>query len=186
MSRVCIVFVVFALLTPFLLFSSAQQETTTTTEKAAIEEAGAMAVREYVYYDPGSGEKDTVKIGRFFEAPMLAEMVKAGELPPVEVRLPEEPYVIKPIEKIGKYGGTAYSGRGVDWHTTGWIHRFSYEFLITYTTPYLDKFIPNVAKEWTSSADGKTFTFYLRKGMKWMLKNLIKNLLSMCMKIKNK
>ena len=40
------------------------------------------------------------------EAPMLAELVKAGKLPPVEQRMPEEPLVIKPVHEIGKYGGT--------------------------------------------------------------------------------
>ena len=37
---------------------------------------------------------------------MLADLVKAGKLPPVEQRLPAEPVVIKPTRKIGKYGGT--------------------------------------------------------------------------------
>ena len=44
----------------------------------------------------------------FSEAPMLAEMVAAGDLPPVAERLPdpEDIYVIKPLNEIGKYGGT--------------------------------------------------------------------------------
>ena len=42
----------------------------------------------------------------FNEAPMLKELVDAGELPPVEERLPEEPLVVEPIEAIGQYGGT--------------------------------------------------------------------------------
>jgi len=40
------------------------------------------------------------------EAPMLAAKVAAGELPPVEERLPKNPLVLEPIEGIGKYGGT--------------------------------------------------------------------------------
>ena len=38
---------------------------------------------------------------------MLAELVKAGKLPPVEQRLPEpaDLMVIKPLKEIGKYGG---------------------------------------------------------------------------------
>ena len=42
----------------------------------------------------------------FNEAPMLAELVEAGELPPVAERLPEDPLVIQPLESIGNYGGT--------------------------------------------------------------------------------
>lgn len=40
------------------------------------------------------------------EAPILRVKVAAGELPPVEERLPEEPLVVEPVEKIGQYGGT--------------------------------------------------------------------------------
>ena len=45
---------------------------------------------------------------KFSEAPMLAELVKAGKLPPVEKRLPEaaQLMVVKPLNEIGKYGGT--------------------------------------------------------------------------------
>jgi hypothetical protein len=38
---------------------------------------------------------------KFAEAPMLAEMVKAGKLPPVEKRLPDEPMVVKPLQSVG-------------------------------------------------------------------------------------
>ena len=43
---------------------------------------------------------------KFAEAPMLAELVKAGKLPPVEQRIPAEPMVWQPLNEIGKYGGT--------------------------------------------------------------------------------
>ena len=43
---------------------------------------------------------------KFSEAPMLAELVKQGKLPPVEQRVPKEPLVIKPVHEIGRYGGT--------------------------------------------------------------------------------
>ncbi len=39
---------------------------------------------------------------QFKEAPMLAEQVKAGKLPPVEKRLPEEPLVVKPVHENEK------------------------------------------------------------------------------------
>ncbi len=32
-------------------------------------------------------------------------MVEKGELPSVEGRLPEEPLIVNPYERIGKYGG---------------------------------------------------------------------------------
>ena len=48
----------------------------------------------------------------FSEAPMLADMVVAGDLPPVDDRLPPEPMIVEPYESIGEYGGT--------WHNTAW------------------------------------------------------------------
>ena len=36
---------------------------------------------------------------------MLASLVAAGKLPPVEERLPVEPPVVEPVERIGQYGG---------------------------------------------------------------------------------
>ena len=42
----------------------------------------------------------------YSEAPMLAELVASGDLPPVEERLPENPLVVEPVERVGVYGGT--------------------------------------------------------------------------------
>ena len=46
------------------------------------------------------------------EAPMLSEMVAAGELPPIEDRLLQTPKVVSVVDSIGQYGGTLY-GAGV-------------------------------------------------------------------------
>ena len=51
----------------------------------------------------------TVQEGKYKEAPMLAELVAAGKLPPVDERLPKEPIVVKPWHEIGTYGGTVNS-----------------------------------------------------------------------------
>ena len=40
--------------------------------------------------------KDAPRPAKLGEAPMLAEQVKAGKLPPVEQRLPQDPLVLKP------------------------------------------------------------------------------------------
>ena len=56
----------------------------------------------------------------FQEAPMLTEMVEAGTLPPVDVRLPVKPTVVNALS-VGEYGGTwhrAYSGPGDRWGPT--------------------------------------------------------------------
>jgi len=46
-----------------------------------------------------------VKIEKYGEAPALAELVKAGKLPPVEQRLPKNPLVKVPWNEVGQYGG---------------------------------------------------------------------------------
>ena len=47
---------------------------------------------------------------QYNQAPTLATMVEAGDLPPVEERLPEEPLVVEVVEGIGTYGGTLRRG----------------------------------------------------------------------------
>lgn len=100
------------------------------------------------------------------EAPELAEKVAAGELPPVDERLPSDPMVVEPLEMIGEYGGTwhmALSG-GADqfmlWRTIG------YEPLLRWT-PAWDGWLPNVAKEFEINEDSTVFTVTLHEGMKW-------------------
>src|SRR5258707_3075767 len=43
---------------------------------------------------------------KFGEAPALADLVKAGKLPSVDKRVPQEPMVIKPLRSVGKYRRT--------------------------------------------------------------------------------
>ncbi len=101
------------------------------------------------------------------EAPMLRQMVAAGELPPVEERLPEEPLVVKPLEEIGEYGGTLHTMVRSSWMTYMAANAMgAYQGLLRLGRD-LKSVTPNVAKDWEFSKDGKTLTFYLRKGMKW-------------------
>jgi peptide/nickel transport system substrate-binding protein len=100
------------------------------------------------------------------EAPALQALVAAGKLPPLEQRLPENPLVIAPVEKTGKYGGTWRSGlRGGQ--DTAWLTRtVNYEHLVRWS-PDWSQVVPNVAESFSSNADATEFTFKLRKGMKW-------------------
>lgn len=100
----------------------------------------------------------------FNEAPMLADLVKAKKLPPVEERLPPSPAVVKPIEKPGVYGGTwrrAYTGLS---DLVG-ARRILYDPLVRWSPNY--KIVPNLAHKWEIADNGKTFTFHLVKGVRW-------------------
>ena len=102
----------------------------------------------------------------FGEAPELAELVKAGKLPPVKDRVPAEPLVMKPLSEIGKYGGTwrrGFLGPG-DWENG---NRLNASDKLLFWDPTGTKIVPSVAKSWEQSADGKVIRVNLRKGMKW-------------------
>ena len=47
----------------------------------------------------------------YSEAPILAEMVANGELPPVDERLPVTPLVLEGLDGVGNYGGLWRAGR---------------------------------------------------------------------------
>ena len=52
-------------------------------------------------------------VTHFSESPMLAAKVAAGTLPPLQQRLPDDPFVIVPVDEIGRHGGTLRCfGRG--------------------------------------------------------------------------
>lgn len=106
-----------------------------------------------------------VGAAQYKEAPQLAELVRAGKLPPVEERLPQEPLVVEVVEEIGQYGGTwrrAALGQG----DIRLRDRLTYENLIRWSMDGSDV-VPNIAKSWDISEDGRVFTFYLRKGIRW-------------------
>lgn len=100
------------------------------------------------------------------EAPMLAEQVEIGLLPPLAERLPENPLVVEPVESIGQYGGTwRRVFRGInDIHT---FSRVTYETMLRWPRDPQDPIQPGLAEDWSWSADGTELTLYLRKGMKW-------------------
>ena len=113
-------------------------------------------------YESATGNR----ISTFNEAPMLAAMVTAGTLPPVAERVSDEPLVVQPLERTGKFGGQLHvTMRQEDfWGPQSYMHL---EPLLVKARPVLVQVIPNIAIEFEQSADAKRFTLYLRKGMRW-------------------
>ena len=105
--------------------------------------------------------------GRAFrEAPMLAARVEAGTLPPVAERLPENPLVIVPPEQNGPYGGT-WMRLGKSAPDVGVFEaRLAYEGLVRWD-PMGREILPNLAVKWAIGDGGRTYTFWLRRGVRW-------------------
>ena len=96
---------------------------------------------------------------KFYEAPMLAEQVKAGKLPPVEQRIPAEPMVWQPLNEIGKYGGTwrrAFTGPGDGENG----NRIQSSDKPMFWSDDGSKIVPCMAKAYELSDDGKSYTLH--------------------------
>ncbi len=100
------------------------------------------------------------------QAPVLADLVREGRLPPVAERTGPEPVVLEGPDGIGRYGGTWHRlvNSVTDYTTVFW--RLSSANLVRWS-PQGYPLVPHVAKAWEISADRRTFTFELRRGMRW-------------------
>ena len=100
------------------------------------------------------------------EAPILAELVRAGMLPPVAERVGPEPVVMQGVDGIGRYGGSwqRLANSYNDINTIQW--RLSYPNLIRWS-PLGEPLVPHLARAWQASPDHRIFTFWLRRGVRW-------------------
>jgi peptide/nickel transport system substrate-binding protein len=102
---------------------------------------------------------------KYHEAPALAELAKAGKLPPVEQRLPEQPLIVPVVERIGEYGGVwrrAFLGPA---DANNYV-RVVYDSLFRFT-PDGAEIEPKIAVGAKSTDDYKVWTILLRKGARW-------------------
>lgn len=103
----------------------------------------------------------------FQEAPQLAEMVEAGTLPPVQERIGQDPLVIEPVHEIGQYGGTwrrGFTGPGDTVNGDRAAAGPDRPLYFDYTGQNV---VPNIARDWEVSDDGRQLTLHLRRGMRW-------------------
>ena len=105
-------------------------------------------------------------VGAYSEAPMLAEMVASGGLPPVEERLPANPVVVEPLHAIGEYGGQL-AAPSTSPTCCGWdVSEMVMQKLFTIDTD-LQSIVPNIAESYEESDDLTQLTIHLREGHKW-------------------
>ena len=118
-----------------------------------------------------AGAQNTSGPQAWFEAPATASqlgisvfkqspILDRALLPPVEQRLPADPVVSVPLSGVGKYGGTARI-MSIDA-----VVFYNAEGLVTISADH-KTILPNLAKSWQYSEDGRTLTVKLRRGLKW-------------------
>lgn len=88
------------------------------------------------------------------------------ELPPVGERLPDEPLVVAPYERIGMYGGTLDGLSNATEAGTSDLLSVRHVNLVRFADD-LTTIVPNVARAWAWNEDFTELTFTLRQGHKW-------------------
>ncbi|HEY9076071.1 MAG TPA: ABC transporter substrate-binding protein [Anaerolineaceae bacterium] len=107
----------------------------------------------------------TAPTSKFNEAPMLAELVKAGKLPEVSKRLPAAPVVVKPTNAVGKYGGQM-NGTAMSPDTTSDLQIGMVTGVVRLSDD-LKTITPEAVESFEFSKDSKSCTIKMRKGMMW-------------------
>ncbi|HLZ14741.1 MAG TPA: ABC transporter substrate-binding protein [Candidatus Saccharimonadales bacterium] len=100
------------------------------------------------------------------EAPELAKQVAAGTLPAVRSRIPTNPVLVNPVTSIGSYGGTWHMAALATGDQGSFYRTIGYENLVRWNSSWTSV-IPNVAQSYNTNSNGTTYTFTLRRGMKW-------------------
>jgi len=111
--------------------------------------------------------------GHYIEPPMLAPLVAAGKLPPINKRLPAQPFVVGPGVLLqntymhwenGQYGGTITAAPTFP---DGFLNIAGGATILRSPGQTTEASLPNIVSAFSHSADYKTFRFTIRKGLRW-------------------
>ncbi len=139
-----------------------------TSAAVAITACGAPAAEEMPAPAADAPADVTADTGSAYnEAPMLAERVAAGELPPVEERLPPNPEVITPLEEVGQYGGQSVVAIGNSNHLFGDPQAVMGTELILRIDSDFSSITGGLAESWEFQEGGTVQILHLREGLKW-------------------
>lgn len=100
------------------------------------------------------------------ESPLFAELVAEGRLPPVAERVGPEPVVLEGPDGIGNYGGTWMRISLTEGDHFIVSTRLSGVGLLRWS-PMGYPLQPHLARAWEASPDLRTYTFHLRRGVRW-------------------
>ena len=104
---------------------------------------------------------------KYNESPLLAERVAAGDLPPVDERLPANPVVIEPLEEIGQYGGTTRVAIGNPNALFGDPQAVMGTELILRIASDFSSITSGLAESWEFNDDATEQVLHLREGLMW-------------------
>lgn len=117
--------------------------------------------------------QDAVSPRGFIEPPFLADRVAAGELPPIDERLPEQPFVVGPGVLLqeafmawedGQYGGTISIAAPFP---TGFVNIAGGAPILRSPSQSSEESLPNVVSDFSYSDDYTVFHFTIRRGLRW-------------------
>ena len=147
-----------------LLIALALMSISVAAQEAGYSSADNLRTWSLEDYEASTGNS----IAMFNEAPMLADMVAAGDLPPVEDRLPDRSdiMVVQPRESIGSYGGelTFNATNPTSFGNTGFT---AWDQHLTGFSTNWETIFPEIAKSVELSDDLTVATVSLRRGMNW-------------------
>lgn len=127
---------------------------------------GASGEPEAPMPEASDAAEDAMPMGKYREAPELSELVKAGSLPPVDERLPKDPWLVPAFEEVGQYGGTLSS---IVADPTANLFEISNGRSAPMAGRLYDlgAIIPVVVESFQLNDDSTEMTVTLRQGMRW-------------------
>jgi len=135
---------------------------------SAIDWETALTENDWTAIEESVVPFDEIEILEYNQSPKLDSLVEEGDLPAVEDRLPQEPLIVKPTDRVGEYGGDLTLG-GPRPHFAAMHHALMETVLdLNRFNPVdMDNLHANIVKDWEMTEDDTVLTLYLREGMKW-------------------
>jgi peptide/nickel transport system substrate-binding protein len=100
------------------------------------------------------------------QAPTLDKLVSGKQLPPVAQRLPDKPQVVKPVTRVGTYGGMLRTAMRSNSDHNSILRMIGNQGLTRWSMDF-NSIVPNVAESWAANSNASEYVFKLRRGMKW-------------------